>query len=242
MIGKAKVVQQGITDETSQAVVLETAYVVPSNKRLDPEEQTRRQTLRLVRQLYFSGPTTSQTVVFSGVEHGSGCTSVCARAAEALSSYVDARICAVDADLRTPSLHRYFDTIGAPDSGDKEFPHVRVTVKGRDRERSNLWLLSAAGTESRMPGSFERLRSRISELRKEFTYILIDTPPINGYAEATSLGKIADGAIMILEANRTRREAALRAKGALNAAGVRLLGAVLNKRTFPIPDNVYWKL
>jgi Mrp family chromosome partitioning ATPase len=241
MIGKAKLVQQEITNEGAQAMVLETAHVVPSNRRLDPEEQTWSQTVRLVRHLFFSGATTSKTVVFSGVEHGSGCTSVCAQVAEALSSYVDVRICAVDADLRTPSLHRCFDIAGA-DSRSKEFLHVPVTVKGRDRERSNLWLLSAAGTDSRTSGSFERLRSCISELRKEFTYILIDTPPINGYAEAVSLGEIADGAIMILEANRTRREAALMAKGALNAAGVRLLGAVLNKRTFPIPDSVYWKL
>jgi len=82
----------------------------------------------------------------------------------------------------------------------------------------------------------------LSELRKNFTYVLIDAPPINAYADATLLGRMADGMVMILEANTTRREAARRAKDSLDAAGIRLLGAVLNKRTFPIPERLYSRL
>jgi len=48
--------------------------------------------------------------------------------------------------------------------------------------------------------------------------------------------------VLVLEANATRRVAALSAKEALEAAGVRLLGTVLNDRTFPIPEKLYRKL
>ena len=47
---------------------------------------------------------------------------------------------------------------------------------------------------------------------------------------------------MVLEANSTRREAALRVAEGLRAKQVRVLGAVLNKRTFPIPDSLYHRL
>jgi protein-tyrosine kinase len=53
---------------------------------------------------------------------------------------------------------------------------------------------------------------------------------------------MADGVILILEAHATRRESARRAKESLQAAGVKILGAVLNKRTYPIPEALYKRL
>jgi Mrp family chromosome partitioning ATPase len=47
---------------------------------------------------------------------------------------------------------------------------------------------------------------------------------------------------LVIEANSTRRETTRKAKESLEAANVRLLGAVLNKRTFPIPEVFYRKL
>jgi succinoglycan biosynthesis transport protein ExoP len=56
------------------------------------------------------------------------------------------------------------------------------------------------------------------------------------------LGQLTDGLVLVLEANSTRREAALRITENLNAAHVQILGAVLNKRTFPIPGPLYSRL
>jgi Mrp family chromosome partitioning ATPase len=54
-----------------------------------------------------------------------------------------------------------------------------------------------------------------------------------------ALGKLADGFVLVLEANSTRREAAMRVTESLSQAQIRVLGAVLNKRTFPIPESLY---
>jgi hypothetical protein len=78
-------------------------------------------------------------------------------------------------------------------------------------------------------------RSRF-ELREQFRYILISAPPITREAESTILGQLADGMVLIVEANQSRREAVLRAKERLENADVRILGAVLDQRTFPIPE------
>jgi Mrp family chromosome partitioning ATPase len=53
------------------------------------------------------------------------------------------------------------------------------------------------------------------------------------------IGRLADGVVLVIEAHATRREAARKVKESLEAANVRLLGAVLNKRTFPIPEVLY---
>jgi Mrp family chromosome partitioning ATPase len=75
-----------------------------------------------------------------------------------------------------------------------------------------------------------------------FDYVLIDTAPISLYADALRIGRLVDGVILVLEASTTRHVAARRAIDALGSAGVNVLGAVLNKRRFPIPQGLYRRL
>jgi Mrp family chromosome partitioning ATPase len=53
---------------------------------------------------------------------------------------------------------------------------------------------------------------------------------------------LSDGVIFVVEANSTRRETTKRFKESLEEVRVRVLGVVLNDRTFPIPESVYRKL
>ena len=90
--------------------------------------------------------------------------------------------------------------------------------------------------------SSDRLRVRLQELRKEFDYVLIDSPALNLYADAVALGGIAEGLVIVLQAESTRRESALKGLQTLRQAHIKVLGAVLNRRTFPIPHFVYRRL
>ena len=83
---------------------------------------------------------------------------------------------------------------------------------------------------------------RFEELRAEFDYILINAPTMGTTANLTLLGQMADGVIFVVEANSTRRETTKQFKESLEEAHVRVLGVVLNNRTFPIPEAVYRKL
>jgi Mrp family chromosome partitioning ATPase len=56
------------------------------------------------------------------------------------------------------------------------------------------------------------------------------------------MGHLADGIVLIVEANHTKRESVRQAKKHLETAQVQLLGAVLDQRTFPIPEFLYRKL
>ena len=87
-----------------------------------------------------------------------------------------------------------------------------------------------------------RLRTRLNELRNEFDFVLIDIPGILTYGDATLLAHLSDGAVLVVGSNMTRRESARMAKESLEAASVPILGAVLNKRLFPIPEAIYRKL
>jgi Mrp family chromosome partitioning ATPase len=104
-----------------------------------------------------------------------------------------------------------------------------------------MWLLSAGHVSSPLAWTINssRMGARISELRQSYRFILMDSPSVNVYSDAICLGQSADGVVLVVSANSTRKEAGRRAKESLEMAGARLLGAVLNNRTYPIPQPIY---
>jgi len=106
----------------------------------------------------------------------------------------------------------------------------------------NLSLIPAGVMKPGFHPSVERYRERFAELREAFDHIFVSTSAIGRETEATLLGQIADGVVLIVEANHSRRETVRRAKEQLESAHVRLLGAVLDQRTFPIPEKLYRRL
>jgi Mrp family chromosome partitioning ATPase len=108
----------------------------------------------------------------------------------------------------------------------------------------NLWLAgpSMLANENRVLLPVHDLKDRLAQLRDVFEYVVIDAPGTSVCGDAQLLGKVADAAILAIEANSTRRLTARKAKETLEAAGVRLLGTVLCNRSFPIPERLYKRL
>jgi Mrp family chromosome partitioning ATPase len=106
---------------------------------------------------------------------------------------------------------------------------------------SNLYLLSSGTVregEQALLAS-DGMRSRITELYSHFDYVLFDVGSLNTCNDGFILGRLADGIVLVLRANSSRRETALKALQELAATKVDVLGAVLNQRTFPIPEAIY---
>ena len=80
---------------------------VPVN-RVRPSVIGQEEITRLIQRV-FRVPDAPRSVVFAGIDPGDGCTSVCAATAENLASTAPGSVCVVDANLRNPSLHRYFE-------------------------------------------------------------------------------------------------------------------------------------
>jgi capsular exopolysaccharide synthesis family protein len=198
--------------------------------------------MKFVQRLFLlPGSEAPRVVVFCGVEAGDGSSWTCLRAGETLASQVKASVCLVDANLRTPFLHEYFRTDSLRGFTEAILEPGPIRGFARQVNGSNLWLVPC-GSKTADPHALlasEQLRSRMAELKTEFDYVLVDGPPVNLYADTSLLGKLADGVVLVVQANSTRREAAKKAKESLESASVRVFGAVLNKRVFPIPEFLY---
>ena len=213
--------------------------------QLKMEEGQRDEILKLVQRVFLvPGAEKSRLVVVSGTEPGNGCSWICARMAEVLAAQVSASVCVVDANLRSPALHREF---GVPNHyGLTDALQVSEPVRGfvTRLSRPNLWLLSCGEEKegSRTMLGSDRMRALLPELRREFDYVLVDAPPISAGDDSIMLSRSAEGIVLVLRANSSRREAARKAVRDLEAANVHVLGAVLNHRTFPVPESIYRKL
>jgi protein-tyrosine kinase len=204
----------------------------------------QEETLKLVERMFlFPNSHSPRAVVFSSVQ-GNGSSEICCRAGEVLATQGSGSVCLVDANLRAPSLHQLLGVgkfPGLADATVKPGPIKDFTVRIAG---GNLWLLPSGSSAAEAQGLFasDRLRSRLGELAEEFEFVLIDAPAVGSSSDAVLLGQMADGVVLVLEANSTRRETARMAKESLESANVKLLGAVLNNRTFPIPEALYRKL
>ncbi len=200
---------------------------------------------RLVQRLFIvPGNDSPRSVVFTSPERNAGCTWVCARVAEILARQVAGSVCAVDANLRNPGLHAQFGVSNEQGLADALTKSEPVRNFARNLSRSNLWLLSSGSSHEGAQNllSSDRMRLRLSELRAEFDYVLVDAAAMSETNDAALLGSGSEGVVMVLKANSSRRESARTAMHDLEMAKARVLGAVLNQRTFPIPDSIYKKL
>lgn len=183
-------------------------------------------------------------VVFCAVEHADGAAGICARAAENLARQTTSRVCVIDANFHSPFLHHYFAVDNRRGFSNAVLEAGPIGEFVCRIPGSNLSLLPAGSRCGDAPAIWqsEQLRTRVAELREEFPYVLFYGPPAISQIDSTLLGRFADGAIVVVESGVTRRETARKVTKSMAAANVRILGAVMNNRTFPIPEYLYRKL
>ena len=202
------------------------------------EEQIRW----LVRQVFFRRESDiPRHVVFSAIQPAD-IGSICMQVGQILSDQVSGSICVVEADVHAVELESVLINNGRQRSaGQKAASPLRSAAR---KISDQLWLvpLKAFCGDQQNALSSAWIRERLAELRLEFDYTVIQAPAAGLYSEAALLGQLSDGMVLVLQANLTRRAAAKKVKQMLLNTNVRLLGAVLSERTFPIPQKLYKRL
>jgi Mrp family chromosome partitioning ATPase len=208
------------------------------------EKIVRREEVKLVQRIFYAGGQRApQVVIFSGVEAGWASPIIGARSSEILAARGEGPVCIVDANLEAPFLHRYFRLDNSKGLSDAILDSGPVQDFTHHLSETNLWVMpsGSANIKQHLPGSSDRLSSRIIELRTLFKYVVIDLPLHLDRASIVP-SFAADGLVLVVEANSTRRETVRELMEELQMLRTRVLGVVLNNRTFPIPEAIYHKL
>lgn len=94
----------------------------------------------------------------------------------------------------------------------------------------------------RAQSEIERGLSNLKTLRYIFDFVLLDCPSLKESSDAALFAEGANGVIMVVEAERTRRDQVKNAIRTIEMANGKLLGCVLNKRRYPVPDWLYHRI
>jgi Mrp family chromosome partitioning ATPase len=88
----------------------------------------------------------------------------------------------------------------------------------------------------------DSLRESLDAIAGGYDWIVIDGPPVLESPDAATLGAVADGVVVVVQAGRTKRPVLTRSVDLLSRAGGRMLGMVLNRRRLEIPDFIYRRI
>jgi hypothetical protein len=196
------------------------------------ENFAREQIRGLVRQVFFSSVLNPvRQVVFCAAGSGPDVATICRQVAESLALDTPGTVALVSSDRQLSDWAEREGNAGT--GGASALQQDAIQVK------RNLWLLPQFPLIENGRDSAVSWSSRMSELRRQFEYSIVQGPPAGESSEAATLGQSADGIVLVLAAHVTRRATALKIKGTLESAQVRLIGTVLSERRFPIPEAIY---
>ena len=148
----------------------------------------------------------------------------------------------VDTDLRRPMQHENFQLPlkgGVTDL--LRWPELELDEYLKDTQVARLQVLTSGElppNPSELLGS-QQMGQLLTNLKEVADVVILDSPPAIVVADAVELSKRVDGVLLVVEANRTRRDVVKQAVYNLQRAGGNLLGAVLNR--VPGPRGSYYR-
>lgn len=74
-----------------------------------------------------------------------------------------------------------------------------------------------------------RMQELLEMLRSNYDYVLLDAPPVTVVTDAAIVGRMADGAILVVRSKYASARTVRQAKSKLESVGIRILGGVLTR-------------
>jgi capsular exopolysaccharide synthesis family protein len=188
--------------------------------------------------IYSLVDTPAKVIVLTSPGREEGKSITCANLGVVLSQ-AEKEILIVECDLRKPVMHKFFGLrnlhgvgdilVGErslQDTANEPVPGLRVVTGG---------LTPPNPTE--ILGS-QRFTDFLSGVRQQFDYVLVDAPPVGLVSDSAVLATQADGVLLVLDAQNTRKGSVRQALRNLNAVGANVLGTVMNN--VEVTKNSYY--
>jgi capsular exopolysaccharide synthesis family protein len=172
-----------------------------------------------------------RSIVITSALAGEGKTTTAVNLALSFGLDLERESCLVDADLRTPSVHRALSELppaGLAELLEEEAKLEEVLVRVPD---TRLWVLpvrSLPAHPSELLAS-RRMVRLLDDLHERFETVLIDAPPVLGLPDATTLVDLCDATLFVISRGRASRSDLESALERIDAGKV--LGTVFNRAT-----------
>jgi Mrp family chromosome partitioning ATPase len=175
-------------------------------------------------------PGTRRTIVFTGTEHQCGTSTAACCAAVGLARHLRAQVVLVELGAGSSSLAQLLGLPQGP--GLFEILCDGAPVKDCIRSCGLEGLAVVTAGRGVLPAGVlasELARKVFEQLGAGMDFVLIDAPPIQAHPELHPILLHAEEAVLVFEAEHTRREQARELMEIVTRAGLSVLGSVLNQ-------------
>ncbi len=180
-------------------------------------------------------------IVITSPNPAEGKTTTVINTAIALSQ-TGAEVLIIDTDLRKPRIHQIFNHENGLGLSNFLSGHGDLESVIKKSEVPNLYYIPAGPIS---PNPSELLGSNLFKkmmklLEARFDHIVLDSPPVLGFADSIILSNSADGVILTVLGGKTPRETLQRAKEVLQQVNIKILGVIINRVDIRRSDYGYY--
>ena len=201
------------------------------NLTIEKKSYNAREAIRTLRtNLQFCGDD-KQVILVTSCIPGEGKTSVAVSLAESIAE-MGKSVILVDADIRKSVMASRLE-ISDVDKGLSHFLsgqcNLSDVICATNIPKFHILL---SGPEAPNPTELlesKRFSGMLESMKNVYDYIIIDSPPLGLVIDAAVVGRQSDGAIIVVEAGKTKYRLVQNVKDQLENSGVSVLGVVLNK-------------
>ena len=191
--------------------------------------------------LYAKQGNAPRTILISSSMEGEGKTTVAVNFAIALAQL--GRTCLVEGDLRQPGVAGAFKI--DPRGGITDFLNGSVSLRDSLVDVpgvENLAVLSSGPTPENPSDvlSSPRMIELLATLKQNFSFIVIDSPPVIHFSDARFLSSLVDEVVLVGRYGVTTRRVLQRTAELLNEVHASVAGVVLNGIDLSSPDYNYY--
>ena len=172
-----------------------------------------------------------KVIAITSAQPNEGKSSVAFRLSRSLAA-LGKKTIYVDCDIRNSEVMARYE-IQQSVCGLSEFLCGRVTINDiiycTDNQFMDMIFTGAVAPNPSELVSGPLFVQLLDDLKKNYDYVIVDTPPVNPVIDGALIAKKCDGTVLVVECGFTERAQAVKAKRQLEYAGIKILGVVLNK-------------
>lgn len=183
-----------------------------------------------------------QTILVTSAEPGTGKSTTAANLA-VVYAQKGKKVLLVDGDMRKPTIHKIFRESNIVGMSNNLTENLKLSESLLKSETKGLFILTS-GVIPPNPGELlnsKRMKQLLSTAKKKFDFIIIDSPPMLMMSDSIVLASLADGVVIVVRKQLTKKEALNRTIQQLNLIQAQIIGVVFNGESANESEAYYYE-